>query len=1149
MPKTLQTLSLLFFPTLLFVDTSAAISADAQKPVAASKPTVVVPYRELVLQNNPAAYWSFDKVFSASGNATASSPTFPGRVVGRVQIGATGPVSDPLLIFGSQNLAVEFFGSGGSLRIKDPSKSSPLDFDKGDSLTITAWVNPVKLKSGQYSYIIGKGRTNNKGVSANNQNYAIRIMGSGNSAKLNFLFRSAGPKPDWHRWTSKQSFPTNTGWHHVALCFTFGDGNSLTGYIDGKKIDGVWDYGGKTDKAPVVDNDEVWIGTSLGGQVASSFHGSIDEIAIFRSVLSAEVIRKLAPKVLPPPPIAPPPPLAESAAPADSVLVEVVEGIPDARSWDFVPAQPTESYNQNRFAFIDFPVKYSSKGIRLDRSSPFLVRSKSLIHIPKGKHRLLIRCRNASRLFFDGVIVSETPFHNIVGTAHGTVHKIDKSAGENIRPVQRGDNQKIVEITGDGKLHELQFEMIIGGKRLRPEPGDAVVCVASSENGFQVVSPFSEFAFPLTNTAWSQFVSNETNRFIKLNSLRRQIAGAEETRYWNFRHDLARQKVKNTPSPKLPEVASSDPVLNNIDRFIVAQLNKQNLKPTVLINDWAFLRRVTLDIIGTIPTEELIAEFFAEPAANRRSRYIDKLLQHPGWADHWVGYWQDVLAENPNIVNPTLNNTGPFRWWIHSSFLDNKPFDRFAAELVMMEGSTHFGGPGGFSMASQNDVPMAAKAHIVGQAFLGLEMKCARCHDAPFHDLTQTDLFSLAAMLKRTSQTIPKTSSIPLSQAAIDDLIVNVSVKPGSSISPAWNFTELNSVKIPAGVLRNTKDQREEVAALITLPENKRFSQVIVNRLWKRYLGIGIVEPVDDWEDADPSHPELLDYLSREFLQNNYDLKHIARLILNSHTYQRTARNAEEVVQASNPYYFQSPVLRRLSAEQLVDSLFLAAGKDFDAGLISIDSDGSRIYTSSLTLGIATKAWHFTSLSNERDRPSLALPYAQPFVTTLETFGWRTSRQSPLTVRNEDPTVLQPALLANGVLSRRVTVLSDQNAFTDLAFADVPLGRLIEQVYLRILSRQPSAAERKSFAQLLGPGYDNRRDLKASKTPKQEHPLRYAVSWSNHLNPRANEIKVELEQFVKQGETPTKRLKPGWRERMEDAIWVLINSPEFVYLP
>src|SRR5207247_4323781 len=120
-----------------------------------------------------------------------------------------------------------------------------------------------------------------------------------------------------------------------------------------------------------------------------------------------------------------------------------------------------------------------------------------------------------------------------------------------------------------------------------------------------------------------------------------------------------------------------------------------------------------------------------DKSKNRRAHAIDRLLNDPGWADHWVGYWQDVLAENPGILKPMLNNTGPFRWWIHESLLDNKPFDRFVTELVMMEGSLYYGGPAGFSIASDNDVPMAAKAQTVSQAFLAMPFAFDHCHDTP----------------------------------------------------------------------------------------------------------------------------------------------------------------------------------------------------------------------------------------------------------------------------------------------------------------------------------------------------------------------------------------------------------------------------------
>jgi hypothetical protein len=353
--------------------------------------------------------------------------------------------------------------------------------------------------------------------------------------------------------------------------------------------------------------------------------------------------------------------------------------------------------------------------------------------------------------------------------------------------------------------------------------------------------------------------------------------------------------------------------------------------------------------------------------------------------------------------------------------------------------------------------------------------------------------------------------------------------------------------EIPAGVLRNENDSRERLAALVTSAKNQRFARVIVNRLWRRYMGLGLVEPVDDWDHVKPSHPELLDYLTRELVLSAYDLKHVARLILNSQAYQRLPHDPGSVENSAD-YRFAAPVRRRLSAEQLVDSLFSAAGMPFDAGHMCIDIDGARPETQSLNLGQPTRAWQFASLSNERDRPSLALPFAQPFVTLMQTFGWRSSRQDPLTIRDEDPNVLQPAVVANGVIGCRIARLSDDNGFTQAALSDVSADQLIDIVYLRLLTRHASPKERALFTGLLQDGYTTR--IVPGAAPAPERKLRRnTVSWSNHLNPEANVIKTELEEAVRQGKPPTPRLVAGWRERMEDMVWVLINSPEFVFLP
>jgi len=434
---------------------------------------------------------------------------------------------------------------------------------------------------------------------------------------------------------------------------------------------------------------------------------------------------------------------------------------------------------------------------------------------------------------------------------------------------------------------------------------------------------------------------------------------------------------------------------------------------------------------------------------------------------------------------------------------------------------------------------MAAKAQVLAQAFLGRQMKCARCHDAPFHDFNQKDLFGIAAMLQQTPLAVPKTSSVPPLPDGRKPR-VEVSLKPGSKVPPAWPFAK------PLSEPMHT-NTRAQLAARITDPTDGRFAKVIVNRVWKRYLGWGLVEPVDDWSEAEPSHPELLEWLARQFIESGYDLKHVARLILNSHTYQRQIDTVAIKPGDPDTRLFAGPARRRLTAEQIVDSLFAVSGKAMGVELLTLDVDGRRPVTTFLNLGSPRRAWEFTSLSNERDRPALAIPKAQSVVDILKNFGWRDARQDAVTARDNAPNVLQPAILLNGIIGKRATQLSEDSAITALALEDIDKKELIEKLYLRILSRPPAGEEQ---ALLLG----HIDEAFASRILKDVKPAPrllkvYAVSWSNHLNAEATRIKLELERLAREGDPPTRRLRAEWRERMEDVVFALINSPEFIFVP
>ncbi len=1125
--------------TLLALGTASAhaqndaVGNDTDPPAPSASPAFES-YRQLILDDRPVAWWSFDS--SAESDASAAwAHAF--TAVGKPDSQTSGPSAKLAPLMHDKNLALKLDGKS-YLKVKDPGVDSPLDFKLGDTITLEAWIDPAKIGEGQNVYILGKGRTGNAGFPSENQNYALRLRGLNGSARISFLFRDErnrnGNADDWHRWTSSTGVAPGSGWHHVAVSYTFGEPESLVGWIDGERVAGDWDMGKQTTLGPVVDDDELWIGASMGGQAGNAFTGSIDELAIYRAALTDEKIRLRCP------PIPSAREVADDDIPPGQVLVQIHEGIPDVRGWSFRIPEASDTYLTEWLTFPRVPNKYSERGIAIDRSNPFLVRAHCLLTLPAGEQRLLLRALNGARLSVDGKELAATPFHTISSSAHGTIRRVAQVESPHLRILQTGHNESLATFVSDGRPHRFTIELFVGGGKKRPELGEPSLSLETAPGRFEILG--TNATIPLEDREWLDFEREFRNWLTDLNARRRAVAGALETQAWERRHAQAREQIaaELAAHPERFDAAA-------IDAVLLRALETAGESPRPVIGDWEFLRRVTLDVIGAVPTPEQIRQFFADPSAERRARHIDRLLEHPGWADHWVGYWQDVLAENPNIVNPTLNNTGPFRYWIHESFHDNKPIDRFVTELIRMEGSKYYGGPGGFEMATQNDAPMAAKAHVLGTAFLGVQMKCARCHDAPFHDIAQEDLFSLAAMLKRETETLPKTSTIPLSDETIQSLIVTVSLKPGAKIVPRWTFDEFIAESDVAELVSADADSRERLAALVTSPRNQRFRQVIVNRLWQRYFGRGLVEPVDDWEQSSPSHPDLLDALSRELVLSGYDLKHVARLILNSRAYQRAAVDAP--ASADEKFLFAGPARRRLSAEQLVDSIFVACGKHLHAGDMCIDVDGARDFTQSLNLGRPQRAWEFSSTSNERDRPSLSLPLSQEFVSLMETLGWRGARQDPLTVREVDPNVLQPAILANGVIGQRFTRLSEDSVFTEMALEQQSVEELIRAVFERTLTRPPSADERAMFTELLSEGYAERAVDVEPDSIRYYVPQTSLVSWSNHLDPEANEIMIRQEGEVRRGDPPTVRLVPDWRERLEDMLWTLLNSPEFVTVP
>lgn len=824
--------------------------------------------------------------------------------------------------------------------------------------------------------------------------------------------------------------------------------------------------------------------------------------------------------------------LAALSAPTRAdVRFEHIDPLPKDWSWSLPGSGATGPFEAPAFALTRLPRKYGPGGSIDDHPAGIGLHGVAEVCVPAGPVRLLLRARGAARLVVDGTPLVSTPPLSKNSSGHEPVPPPVEPPDPRWHPLAPGDNEVSIAWSSDGQPHRFELWAVVGGPGLRPETGELIVAVVG-EGEFPVLLGSS---IPLTPDGWAEYQQAQGEALVALDTLARRAARTAEDPYWTRRHEAARNLAAAWPLHAPPGDG------NLVDRHLGTEWPA--------IDDASFLRRLALDTTGVIPGAAEVRAFLDDDRPDRRTRAIASHLADPRHADAWMGYWQDVLAENPGLLKPTLNNTGPFRRFLYDALADNLPIDRLVTELVRMNGSPLGGGAAGFGLATQNDAPMAAKAQVLAKAFLAVEMKCARCHDAPNHPFGQADLFAMAGLLDARPQAVPATSTVQ-SQPGGRVPAVTVSLHAGEVVPPAWNFDEYHAPELPAGIEPAGPGPREHLAALITSPENGRFARVIVNRLWHRYLGQGLVEPVDDWDgEIQERHPQLLDDLARELVLSGYDLKHVSRLILESAVYQSEARTREQAGGSTDGERSVAPLRRRMTAEQLLDSLFAAAGKPFDVEELTLDPNGRRPPSEFLNLGRPRRAWELALPSNERDRPALTLPGVQTLTDVLLTFGWRAARPEALTVREDATTALQPAILANGtVIESRIARLSDDGALVDLSLEDQPLEHLVQALYLRTLSRPADATELERAAALLGDAYDGRIVPGASRNPRPR-PIDRRVSWSNHLSPEATTIQLENERRIRAGDPPTRRLTPEFRERMEDLVWALVNSPEFVVIP
>ena len=483
---------------------------------------------------------------------------------------------------------------------------------------------------------------------------------------------------------------------------------------------------------------------------------------------------------------------------------------------------------------------------------------------------------------------------------------------------------------------------------------------------------------------------------------------------------FAQRRLRLALLPKAPEPPQvKSPVFNPIDQFIAGKWEQVGLKeahdPPAVCSNATFLRRVYLDLIGVIPTAAEARRFEEATTRDKRVRLVDELLaRNEDYAAHWTPFWEESIGSSNVGITGGIGSRGNHRDWIFQSFATNKPFDLMVAELIdpTLPGyrKPEAGDANGRRVVSgyirnENHLETIQSAANVAQVFMGTGMKCASCHSHFLNkEWPQARFLAFAGMF------------------ATNDLeLIRCEKKSGQFIEAKFPFDLPGA---PAAAPKSPEERLHRVAQLLTDPTNPRFAKTIVNRLWKRYLGLGLFEPQDDFRlDQPTANPELLAWLADDFMRHGYDLKHSIRLILTSRTYQLRYDPALEdhfdVGQPQQPRYYRSPSLRRLTAEELLDSVQVATTQKLDAQ-------------------------HRTYLDNASTALTRAL-------------GRPASRSEISTARAGDVAVVQALELLNGdEFYERVYGGRGVNQ----GASEKDLAKAVDQMYWGALSRPASAQER-----------------------------------------------------------------------------------------
>ena len=529
-------------------------------------------------------------------------------------------------------------------------------------------------------------------------------------------------------------------------------------------------------------------------------------------------------------------------------------------------------------------------------------------------------------------------------------------------------------------------------------------------------------------TRWAKFSSTNDSVCQVSDSGAAKVTGSGEAAVvaWYLAQNVTATVTVPYTSQLSDEVFAAAAPRNDIDRLILEKLRALRMPPSLVCGDGEFLRRASLDTIGVLPTAEQVRAFLADTDPLKREKLVDDLLSRPEFIDYWTYQWSDVFLLSGERLRPAAIKA--FYQWLRDRVAENAGWDQIARGILLAQGSTLENGAANFYSLHQDPQDMT---ETTSMAFLGMSIQCARCHDHPLEKWTNDDFYGMVSLFARVRgkgwggdfRNGDGNRTIFLAERG-----EVIQPRTGRPQKPRPLDEQPIDFDAPG-------DRREVLANWLTSPANPYFSRAITNRVWANFMGVGLVEKVDDLRLTNPpSHPELFQLLADDLAKNGYNLKTLMRQILTSETYQRSSKVLPE--NAADQRFFARFYPRRLRAEVLLDAVSQATGvattfKDYPAG------------TRALQLPDASVASYF-----------------------LETFG-RPERLLTCTCeRSDEPSMTQVLHLTNGkTLLEKLE--AKEGRIAQLSTGEMPAEQIVEELYLSALSRFPTVEEKSQLVAAL----------------------------------------------------------------------------------